>query len=1022
MALAPPPGVRDLVERFLRNRDSYVSPTYNETETRREFVDPLFKLLGWDIDNERGWAEQYKEVVHEYRLRVGGASKAPDYCFRIGGTRKFFVETKKPSVRLNDNPHPAYQLRRYAYSSRLPLSILTNFGEWAVYDCTQLPKEGDSPTASRVMYLRCEEYLDRWDEIAAVFSRDAVLQGSFDKYSQSTRTKRGTAEVDKELLREVEGWREDLAKNIALRNKDLSQRQLNFAVQQTIDRILFLRICEDRGIEPYGQLQGLISGSQTYKNLCQRFLRADERYNSGLFHFNHEPGRAEAPDELTPGLTIDDKPLKDILKRLYYPQSPYEFSVLPADILGQVYEQFLGKVIVLDKRHRATVEEKPEVKKSGGVYYTPSYIVNYICRAVLTPLLADKTPRQAGGETPSSEPIRVVDPACGSGSFLLGAYEFLLNWYREEYVQDGPEKWAKGRSPRLMQGLGGEWRLTTQERKRILLTHIFGVDIDVQAVEVTKLSLLLKVLEGETAELLAEQLRLFHERALPDLAANIKCGNSLVGLDYYRQLGLSGHEQYDVNPFDWASEFGDATKSGGFDAVIGNPPWVMAGYYIKESLEYLKSSYRSATGKFDLYYLFLERAASLVSSRGSVGMIVPNKCFHTSAAASLRQMLNEDRWINEVIDFRDEQIFEGATNYSCILILKKDSQSDAAYTRALKGLVTLRQFHFPRSLLGRDKWYFADEETLRLFERMESLGEPLGALVKRFGTGVQSGADTVLMLTGDRAAELEIEPELLRPVLRGRDVRAYGGAMGEKFLLFPYEQDGEEWRILPEPRLRQEFPTGYSYLVEHKTRLARRVWFGRSAEELSGKWYGMMYLETLATFLHPHLLTPSLSNKTDFALGTGALFVTGTAGVTAAALGTELKESPHFLLGILNSRLMSHYATGHSPIFSGGFFKFSAPYLKALPIIRVDSENETLHDEVASLVTELVQAKLSVADESLTEHEERIIQRQIAGLETAIDDAVYRLYRVDDRERALVDTLAPSEEAQEQPIAVPLVT
>ncbi len=362
----------DLIDRFTRNADSYRSTQYNETQVRREFIDPFFKCLGWDIDNTQGFAEAYKDVIHEDAIKVGGETKAPDYCFRVGGTRKFFLEAKRPAVNLKVNPEPAFQLRRYAWSARLPLSILTDFEEFAVYDCRVKPAQSDKAAAARIRYLTFNDYAEQWDSIAATFSKDAVYKGSFDKYAETSKLKKGTATVDAAFLKEIEGWRELLAKNIAVRNPDLTQRELNFAVQVTIDRILFLRMCEDRGIEPYRQLGDLQKSSAIYERMRDLFRKGDERYNSGLFHFTKEPNRAEPPDELTTALTIDDKPLKDILRSLYYPESPYEFSVLPAEILGQVYEQFLGKVIRLTAGHRAVVEEKPEVRKAGGVYYTPT--------------------------------------------------------------------------------------------------------------------------------------------------------------------------------------------------------------------------------------------------------------------------------------------------------------------------------------------------------------------------------------------------------------------------------------------------------------------------------------------------------------------------------------------------------------------------------------------------------------------------------------------------------------------------
>src|SRR5207249_2976686 len=473
-----PTEIRELTERFERNKDAYRSPQYNETQLRREFFDPFFKALGWDIDNEQGYAEAYKDVIHEDAIKVGEATKAPDYCFRIGGARKFFLEAKKPAVDIKHDVSPAFQLRRYAWTTKLPLSILSDFEEFAVYDCRVKPDQKDSAAVARILFIPYGEYAERWDEIASVFSRDAVLKGSFDKYAESNKAKRGTADVDDEFLKTIEGWRADLARNLALRNPKLTQRELNFAVQRIIDRIIFLRICEGRGIEDHGRLRSLVNGDRIYPRLAQQFEQADARYNSGLFHFQPEKGRHEAPDELTLGLDLDDKPLRDILKSLYYPESPYVFSALPADILGQVYEQFLGKVIRLTEGHQAKVEEKPEVKKAGGVYYTPTYIVEYIVRQTVGKLLEDAVgsaivPGAASGVPPEASQgmmakadeeasrrdaaksargarapldarsasrilnrlskLRILDPACGSGSFLLGAYEFLLQWHLDFY-------------------------------------------------------------------------------------------------------------------------------------------------------------------------------------------------------------------------------------------------------------------------------------------------------------------------------------------------------------------------------------------------------------------------------------------------------------------------------------------------------------------------------------------------------------------------------------------------------------
>jgi predicted type IV restriction endonuclease len=462
--MAVPQSVMELIAHFRENIDAYKTGTYNETQTRIEFIDPLFEALGWDIANKSGYSGAYKDVVHEDAIKVSGSTKAPDYAFRVGGIRKFFLEAKKPSTNIKEDASAAYQLRRYAWSAKLPISILTDFEELSVYDCRIPPKPADRASVGRIRYLTFEEYPEVWNELVSTFSREAILKGAFDKYVQDTKQKRGTTEVDDAFLEEIESWREVLARNLALRNPGLTVRELNTAVQRTIDRIVFLRIAEDRGIEPYGRLRALTTGNNCYKRLTALFRQADGRYNSGLFHFREDDGVAESLDAFTLELAIDDKILQPILKDLYYPDSPYEFSVLPGEILGQVYEQFLGKIITLHGR-KVEVEEKPELKKAGGIYYTPDYVVRYIVSRTLPPFVDGKTPAELSGTTKKSVPFRVLDPACGSGSFLIQAYQFLLDWYRSVYLKDDVTKYAKGKNPQVYQDAKGEWRLTIAEKR-----------------------------------------------------------------------------------------------------------------------------------------------------------------------------------------------------------------------------------------------------------------------------------------------------------------------------------------------------------------------------------------------------------------------------------------------------------------------------------------------------------------------------------------------------------------------------
>lgn len=719
-----PQAVLTLIENFERNLDAYRNGNYNETQVRRDFIDPFFKALGWDMDNSLGYAEAYRDVIHEDAIKVGISTRAPDYSFRVGGQRKFFLEAKKPSVSVKDAVEPAFQLRRYAWSAKLPLSIVTDFEELAIYDCRQKPDKNDKASKSRLFYCTFRDYPEKWDEIAAIFSKDAVLKGSFDKYAVSTKGKRGTTEVDSAFLEEIEGWRDLLARNIALRNSDLSQRELNFAVQQTIDRIIFLRICEDRGIEPYGRLMALQNGNNVYGRLREMFRAADDRYNSGLFHFSKEKSRAGAPDELTLHLDVDDKPLKEVFKNLYYPDCPYEFSVLGADILGSVYEQFLGKVIRLTAGNRAVVEDKPEVKKAGGVFYTPAYIVQYIVQHTVGKLLESKTSKQAAG-------ISILDPACGSGSFLIGAYQYLLDWYLARYVEEGAEKHSKGKAARICPTAHGEWRLTTAEKKRILLEHIYGVDIDTQAVEVTKLSLLLKVLEGESGESLNSQMKLFQERVLPDLDRNIQCGNSLIGPDFYDgQLDLDEEAAQRINVFDWQAAFPQIFKAGGFDAVIGNPPYGFHQIHSAHVKPYLKKKFDVTHGSFEHYFLFYEATLKLLKMSGIHGFIVPVTWLTIPSAYSLRKFILDNFWVRE-IEWLPELVFSNAQVNTLISIIQNAPSKDVrinihnslGFKESASKTASVSQSQFIAS--GYSISIFETQDDTKILEKITSKSLPL---------------------------------------------------------------------------------------------------------------------------------------------------------------------------------------------------------------------------------------------------------------------------------------------------------
>ncbi|WP_312406510.1 Eco57I restriction-modification methylase domain-containing protein [Rhizobium sp.] len=726
-----PDKVVALIERFEEHRTSYVQPGYKEARLRSEFLDDLFVALGWDIRNSKGYAEAYKDVVVEDALSIDGSNRAPDYSFRIGGVRKFFVEAKAPSVKLKENPDAAFQLRRYGWSAKLPLSVLTNFSEIAVYDCSVRPVITDKASKSRVLYVPLSELAEKWDDLASIFSYDAIVKGGFDKFVSDKARRRGTAEVDAAFLQEVEGWRESLARNIALRNRNISIGDLNAAVQRTIDRIIFLRIAEDRGIEPYGRLLNAGSKRDVYSALGVMFQQADQRYNSGLFHFDPADGNGETLDDLTLSLDIDDKVLKPLLQGLYYPKSPYAFSVLPADILGQVYEQFLGKVITL-KGRSATIDEKPEVRKAGGVFYTPTFVVRHIVQETLGPLLRGLNVLKAAGldkRVRNAQPIRIIDPACGSGSFLIEAYQYLLDWYLQAYIDDGALKHARGAEPRIYK-TGNSWKLSISEKRRILTTHIFGVDIDEQAVEVTKLSLLLKLLEGENADVVAAQVDLFHRRVLPDLWQNIKSGNSLVESDFFDGKAdlLCDEDRIRLNSFDWDVEF-----EFKFDAVIGNPPY--GAVLSNDAKPYLQSRFVYKKGKPETYLFFMERGLDILKKGGRLGYIVPNAWMTNFYGAQMRKFILEKSAVVGVTDLEPVRVFKAAVVDTCVLLLEKDGKATkVSVSRGRRDKSIREEFRVNQAVWSADPDrifnVYADTKDSLIIAKMSGSGRRLGDIVE----------------------------------------------------------------------------------------------------------------------------------------------------------------------------------------------------------------------------------------------------------------------------------------------------
>jgi len=988
--MTAPDSVVRLVKKFERDSDVYKRRDYNETQLRVEFVNPFFEALGWDVRDRN-------QVSHETRVLVEGKPKHPDYGFRIGKTTHFYLETKKPALNLKDDPSPAYQLRRYGWSGNLPVSILSDFEEFIIYDCRIQPHRNDPASKGRLRYYHYPDYIEKWGEFESLFSRQAVQDGALRVWIEDEKT-RGALPVDEAFLREMESWREMLAKDMALHNGSLNQRELNLLVQRTIDRIVFFRIAEDRNIEPYGRLQRAASpGKQVYSELKILFKEADDKYNSGLFHF--EPGERSSgnADTLSLNISLSDEPLRRIIDNLYYPNSPYEFSVLPADILGQVYERFLGKVIELGPGGRARVEDKPEVRKAGGVYYTPTYIVDYIVANTVGKLLEGKTPAQAAK-------LRVLDPACGSGSFLTGAYQYLLDWHLDYYRQH--PKQFRNRRRETAQG----FILTTAEKRRILLNNIYGVDLDQNAVEVSKLALLLKMLENES-EATGRQTLMFSAggRILPDLSSHIKWGNSLIGTDFYRgkQMAMFDEEEiYRVKAFDWESRargFGEIMAQGGFDAVIGNPPYVRQEILGKPFKDYAKRKYETFAGTADLYIYFIERGVKLLNENGLFGIIVANKWLRARYGKSLRIWLKQ-RDIREIVDFGDLPVFQDASTYPSILVIGKNTPQNTFTATRIDTLefsdlaehTESRRYFVDKSLLNDSGWSLARQEIQLLINRVLGAMQSLeGYVQKEIYRGVTTGLNRAFVIDGETKTRLiKANPnstELIKPFVTGREVKKYRKLEPNKYLIFTRRGVDIE-----------SYPAIFSYLSQFRTQLKPKPanwkgnsWKGRKPGNY--KWFEIQdTVDYWGGFEKRKIILPDISLRGNFTYDADNVYCANTAYI--------IPVDDKYLLGILNSKLITFIYENISSTYRGGYLRFVYQYLARLPIRTIDFDDPTdkaMHDKMVVLVDAMLDLHKQLPGLSVIGRE--MVEARIERTDAEIDALVYCLYGLTDDEIAIVE-------------------
>jgi len=509
--------VQSLVDAFSRNRVTLRAPSYQEAEVRKDFIDPFFSALGWDVGHEFQKNPYEQEVRVERRVLGADSriSRRADYAFYVRPNFKdarFFVEAKKPARDLN-NADDYFQTARYGWSAQAPISVLTDFEEFHVIDCRQQPQI-NSALGLGLDRFSFEDYAkeETFRRIYHVFSREAMEEDAIARYLSQKPEPRGRVvqwglfsggyqPIDDSFLGYLDELRRRLARAFKSRNPELDSRELTEVTQRTIDRLIFIRFLEDRLIEPEPIVRELAArGPGGWAEFVRTCRRLNAKYNGIVFrhHFSDEP-RFEGAD---PDI------FQRICAELSDSTSPYNFDAFPVHILGSIYERFLGHVVEATPTI-ARVVEKPEVRKAGGVYYTPSYISHHIVGDTVGRLIDGKSPKQIAK-------MRFADIACGSGSFLIDVFDTLLTYHGGWYQEHPEQAKRQGCHYDAEEGL---WRLSLAQKRGILENCVYGVDVDDQAVEVAQMSLYIKLLESETTASANELQVLFKEKILPDLTS-----------------------------------------------------------------------------------------------------------------------------------------------------------------------------------------------------------------------------------------------------------------------------------------------------------------------------------------------------------------------------------------------------------------------------------------------------------------------------------------------------------------------
>lgn len=993
--------LKTLIAAFNKEYAVYKTDKYKEAQLRIDFLNPLLKTFGWDVDNEEGKSQFLRDIIQEESIDVDDedviTKKNPDYTLRIQGIRKVFVEAKKSSIDLSKDNKAAFQTRRYGWNANLGISILTNFETLVVYDCRYKPNVKDAVSIARYKIFHYSEFEKFFDELYDLLSFESIANGYIEEYF--SLTEKETTTFDDEFLRQIEHWRESLAKDVVANNPEINNEEINFLIQRLLNRIVFLRICEDREIEKFETLRKI----KNYDELKKLFRISDKKYNSGLFDF--------IEDIFSLKINLNSEILIQIFNELYYPQSPYDFSIVDPTILSQIYERYLGSKIFIGEENQVFIVEEPEVAASNGVVPTPKLVVKSIIEETLSSLINGKSLDEI-------KLLKIADICCGSGTFLISVYDYLIERNIVGLVSQGIIN-----DEIIYQSFDGSYHLTLQAKHQIITANIFGVDINPYAVEVTKFSLLLKLLENENAGSIDNFLVKYKQKVLPNLEENIKCGNSLVDNTYfeYNPDAIENDELlFKLKPFNWLEEFPFLVETNGFDALVGNPPYVRIQNIVKYSIEEIDyfqseiSGYTVATSEaFDKYYLFIQRAINLINDNGVLGYIVPHKFFIVKGGKSLRSFITTNASLFKILHFGVTQVFPNRSTYTAILILDKKEREEFYFKRIrrITSDLSVDAIHYDNYLSNKYQslpWVFVSKPTEVVFERIGSGNVIALQSIAEIAVGLQTSADKIYIfqpvaetestyIFESKGIQYEVEKDICKPCLYDLSFGLFDTVEHNAKMIFPYTIVGGKAEVFTEEYFEQNYPLAWAYLNIFKTTLSKRSINGSKEP----KWYQFGRSQSLTRFHNtPKLIWSVLSTKPGYVYDQENLQFTGGGNGPYYSLFTNSEYSLFYILGILAHPVIEAMVKSGASEFRGAYYSHGKQFIENLPIRKIDFDNpdeKRQHDYIVKTVKQLINTKSAINQETIYT-KRNILKRKMDTLYSRLIQQINTLYNISDED------------------------